>query len=92
MTAQGVLSEKLITAPNGLDLTDFKPCNNAIKMGSPHEENIPIQLVTVGNLVRAKGHEFLISSLAHALSDLDRSIELLIAGVGPEQKRLENLI
>lgn len=49
------------------------------------------RLVFMGRLVREKGADLLINALDRVASELDRPMELVIAGEGSERKRLEKL-
>jgi teichuronic acid biosynthesis glycosyltransferase TuaC len=80
----GVHPEKVRVLRNGVDCDLFHPVDrHAIRLRLGLTGRI---LVSVGNLVRLKGHELII----RALVDL-RSTTLLIVGRGPERSSLEAL-
>ena len=66
---------------NGVDTNMFSP--------SPSQETNPVVL-SVGNLIPAKGHETLLRAVA-ALRGRHPLLRCQIIGVGPERQRLENL-
>jgi teichuronic acid biosynthesis glycosyltransferase TuaC len=67
---------------NGVDPEMFSPCPDA-----PPD---PPVILSVGNLIPIKGHEFLIRAVASLTSEFP-TLRLQIIGSGPEQHRLEEL-
>jgi glycosyltransferase involved in cell wall biosynthesis len=66
---------------NGVDAEMFCPATS--------QENDPIVL-SVGNLIRTKGHETLLRAVTRLREDYPR-LRCQIIGVGPERQRLEHL-
>ena len=84
LSGLGVEPERIRVLRNGVDLDLFRPMDRSIartRLGLTGHV-----LVSVGNLVRLKGHELIIKALA----DLP-STTLLIVGRGPERSSLEAL-
>ena len=80
----GIAPERVRVLRNGVDLDLFRPMEQSI-IRSRLGLSGPV-LLSVGNLVRLKGHDLII----RALADLP-SATLLIVGRGPEQSSLEAL-
>ncbi len=81
----GVADEHVVVLRNGVDLEVFKPPENRDKLRSVlgiHGKTI----LSVGHLIERKGHHLVIEAL-----QLLPNIKLLIAGQGPEKKRLQQL-
>jgi glycosyltransferase involved in cell wall biosynthesis/peptidoglycan/xylan/chitin deacetylase (PgdA/CDA1 family) len=79
MVKIGVPSEKIVIVPNGVDAELFKPMDQAEcrkKLELPLDKKI---VLFVGNLVRVKGVEALVSAFA----DLRVSALLVLVGDGP---------
>lgn len=80
----GAPAEKIRVLRNGVDLEKFRPVDQA---GARRALGVDgLVLASVGHLVERKGHDLVIE----ALRDLPDAT-LLIAGEGPEQRRLEAL-
>lgn len=80
----GVRADHITTLRNGVDLDLFRPGDRESQratLGFHH-----FTLLSVGNLVPVKGHELIIEAMP-MLGD----VRLLLAGSGPEQRKLENL-
>lgn len=90
MRAQGIGGSRRLTLRNGVDLTRFAPepvdqARSGLKLdGEP-------LLLSVGNLVPLKGHDVAIEALA-ILRERQPGVRLVIAGEGPDRRRLEALI
>jgi teichuronic acid biosynthesis glycosyltransferase TuaC len=80
----GIAPAKLTVLRNGVDTGLFRPLDRA-SVRAAHGLRGRV-LISVGNLVPLKGHELVIEALA-----LLPEAQLLIAGEGPEQSRLEEL-
>ena len=81
----GVAEERIEVLRNGVDLDAFSPPGNRDDLRSAlgiHGKTI----LSVGHLVERKGHHLVIEAL-QLMSD----VKLLIAGQGPEHKRLKQL-
>ncbi|NLY50209.1 MAG: glycosyltransferase family 4 protein [Firmicutes bacterium] len=79
----GVPHSKISAIPNGIDIKESQ-VENVNPIGKPY-------ILSMGRLVPIKGMGYLL----HAFSRLDRSswpeLKLMIAGDGPERRRLERL-
>lgn len=85
MIQLGIDGNKVTTLRNGVDLDVFCPGERAaLRQALGIEE---FTLMSVGHLIERKGHDIAIK----ALVDLP-GINLLIAGDGPERKKLEALV
>jgi glycosyltransferase involved in cell wall biosynthesis len=78
LRALGVADERIVTAPNAVDVSIFARVER-----EPHEG--PVRLLAVGRLAREKG----IDVLLRAADGLP--VEIALAGVGPEEGRLRQL-
>lgn len=76
------LSEKARTIYNGVDLNRFAP-RRAANAGTAE-----LNILTVANLIREKGIDFLIRAFAQMRDETSR---LTIVGDGPQQANLKNL-
>lgn len=84
MVQLGVGSERITPLRNGVDLQRFVPMDRAAARRELGLEQFT--LLSVGGLDPRKGHDLTIQALTR-LPD----VKLLIAGNGPERKRLESL-
>jgi teichuronic acid biosynthesis glycosyltransferase TuaC len=80
----GIEASHVRTLRNGVDLETFRPVGRSLIRSRLRLEGQV--LVSVGNLIRLKGHDLII----RALADLP-SATLLIVGRGPERSALERL-
>jgi len=85
MIKLGIDGERITTLRNGVDLGIFCPGDRAALRQALHLENFT--LLSVGHLIERKGHDIPIK----ALPELP-GVNLLIAGEGPERKKLEALV
>jgi phosphatidyl-myo-inositol alpha-mannosyltransferase len=69
--------------PNGIDLEKYKPQKKS-------DKNRIRTILYVGRLEKRKGVEYLIKAFAKGFRD-DETVELIIAGQGPEREKLEEL-
>ena len=72
--------------PEGVDMSVFRDRGR----GRPAKSEVPV-VGTVGRLVESKGHEYFIRA-AHLLAMRGRTGHFVIAGKGPDRKRLQNLV
>lgn len=85
LLAFGVSPAKVVSLRNGVDLEKFHPMDRV-----SIREALGVRgytLITVGHLVPVKGHELIIEAMAR----LPKDVSLLIAGNGPERKKVERL-
>lgn len=81
----GSPEEKLYKLPESLNLVHFPYSPKILK------DNEKIKLLTVGRLVKKKGHEFCIKMLGKLIKKYE-NIEYQIAGDGPTKESLEQLV
>jgi len=87
----GVPKERVSLIPNGFDGELFRPMPKVevrTKLGLPLEKKI---VLTVGNLVPVKGHEYLIRAAEKVVKEKP-NVLFVIVGSGPLRKKLENLV
>jgi glycosyltransferase involved in cell wall biosynthesis len=87
----GVSSKKLHVIPNGYDGQLFKPIpatKAREKLGLPQNKKI---LLSVGNLVDAKGHIYLIDAMSLVLKKR-KDVLLVIVGSGPLKELLQSMV
>jgi len=85
LEAIGVPPERLVVLRNGVDLSLFSPGDRAVLRERLRLSSGPL-LASVGRLVEMKGHDLSIRALK-----LLPDATLVIAGEGPERRRLETL-
>jgi len=86
----GVSANKLHVIRNGVDLNRFAPLSRQDARKELGIFDAPL-LIAVGNLVELKGHALLIEAVA-LLSTTCPTLQLVIAGEGPERERLQSMI
>jgi glycosyltransferase involved in cell wall biosynthesis len=77
-------AERILVLRNGVDTSLFRPVDGSRWRGLA-AGGVPL-LLSVGNLVPLKGHDLVIRALVEL-----KNAHLLIAGGGPEQRKLEAL-
>lgn len=91
---RGVTRGKLVVIPVGIDFNQLKVCSNLeiaetlVKFDLPAREGKTL-LLTVGRLVKRKGHAWFIT---HVFTKLPEHYHYLIAGAGPEQDLIAALV
>ncbi len=76
----GISTDRIVMAPNAVDTTPF----NIKRDSDTSLDNRPLNIVTIGNLHKRKGHKFLVDAFAPVLRSSDKVV-LSIAGEGPER-------
>jgi glycosyltransferase involved in cell wall biosynthesis len=90
MLKLGSASESTRAIGNGVDLKRFSPVDRGVarrRLGIPEDAEV---IVSVGNLVPVKGHQFLIPAIAELASRHPR-IRLYVVGEGYSRSKLEEL-
>lgn len=85
MTQLAMPADRLLTIPNGVDLSLFQIHSQVVARASLGWPSVPT-LLSVGNLVENKGHHIAIEALAGL-----PQFRLVIAGEGPQRGSLETL-
>lgn len=90
---RGISKEKLTVIPIGINFDNLQNSPESIKSKCLSKFNVPRKgvkvLLTVGRLVKRKGHSWFI---AHVFKKLPEHYIYLIAGIGQEQDRIAELI
>jgi glycosyltransferase involved in cell wall biosynthesis len=90
---RGIPNEKLKVIPMGINLYPLDIYSEITKSGIISKFNIPVRgkkiLLTVGRLVKRKGHQWFVANVMTALPD---NYIYLIAGLGPEKKAITSLV
>lgn len=89
MIKLGAEPDKVSTLRNGVNLELFSFSDEQRQIKLRQKLNLPLNkpiIISVGHLIERKGHHLVIEALSH-ISDAI----LLIAGEGPERKKLESL-
>jgi len=87
----GVPKERVSLIPNGFDGDLFRPMPREevrAKLDLPREREI---ILTVGNLVPVKGHEYLIRAAERVVKERP-NVLFVIVGSGPLRRKLESLV
>lgn len=84
LVALGVAEDKITVLRNGVDLERFHPLGRSVLQGK-FRLKTPVWLFA-GHLVSLKGVDIVITALANI-----PDVTLLIAGIGPEERRLRQL-
>ncbi len=93
LISQGVPPDMIITVPTGINLRRFDPARTDLadmraRFGIPREA-FAIGIIAV--LRNAKGHRFLLRAVKQLVPEFPQ-IKLLIAGTGPQEHNIRNLI
>jgi glycosyltransferase involved in cell wall biosynthesis len=86
MTDLGIALDRITVLRNGVDLAVFRPIPPAEARAALGETSGGPLLASVGHLIERKGHHLVIGALPRL-----PGARLLIAGTGPERRRLQNL-
>ncbi len=93
LISQGVPGDKIIAVPTGINLKRFDPARTDLvdmraRFGIARDVFV-IGLIAV--LRKAKGHRFLLQALKRLAPEFPQ-LKLLIAGTGPQEQNIRNLI
>ncbi len=84
----GVKRDKIVTVPNGIDLTAFdRSVDRARKRREFGLAPDDLVAICVGRLVKMKGHSILVEA-AKKVVNQNRKIKFLVVGDGPEREEL----
>ncbi len=90
MISLGASPDKVTTLRNGVDLELFSFSNKQRQLQLRQKLKLPSQqpiIISTGHLIERKGHHLVIEAVSQIPDGL-----LLIAGDGPEKKKLHNLV
>jgi len=93
LISRGISGEKIVAVPTGINLKRFDPARTDLadmraRFGIPREAFV-IGIIAV--LRNAKGHRFLLRAVKQLAPEIPQ-IKLLIAGTGPQEQNIQNLI
>src|SRR5579872_1032935 len=84
-------AERITMITPGVDCTAFRPGDRPEWIARKYELGDSPVVITVGRLVKKKGHETVLRSL-HAVLKRIPDLKYLVVGGGPEETRLRNLV
>jgi len=87
----GVPSNKLCVVSEGVDLKRFKTSIDPSEVIKKHGLKGKKVILTVGRLVKRKGHDMVIKSLPDVLKKVPNAVYVIV-GKGPELENLERLV
>jgi glycosyltransferase involved in cell wall biosynthesis len=93
LISRGISGEKIIAVPTGINLKRFDPARTDLADMRAHF-GIPRDAFVIGIIAvlrNAKGHRFLLRAVKQLVPEFPR-IKLLIAGTGPQEQNIRNLI
>lgn len=93
LISAGVPAERIIAVPTGINLRRFDASRTDLMDMRAHFK-IPRDAFVIGLIAvlrRAKGHRFLLQAVRQLAPEFPR-IKLLIAGTGPQEQNIRNLI
>lgn len=93
LISQGVPGEQIISIPTGINLRRFDPARTDL-VDMRQRFNIPHETFVIGIIAvlrRAKGHRFLLQAVKQLAPEFPQ-LKLLIAGTGPQEQNIRNLI
>ncbi len=93
LISAGVPGEKIIAVPTGIDLKRFDPARTdlADMRARFHLSRDAYVIGLVAVLRKAKGHRFLLQAVKRLVPEFPQ-VKLLIAGTGPQEQNINNLI
>lgn len=77
------VSSKAYVVYNGVDIEKFVPLKH---------ENKKVEIISIGNLIQLKGHDFTIRAIKQLIEEGNRNIHLRIVGRGNKEKELKQLV
>jgi glycosyltransferase involved in cell wall biosynthesis len=89
---RGISKDKIKVIPNGIDLNQYQTSESKENLRSTIEKEYHLDLkrkkvlITVGRLVKRKGHQWFIENV---MPKLDNDIIYLVAGTGEEEKNIK---
>ena len=87
----GVLDEKIHTVAEGIDSQKFSPVDKDDKLASRYALEGKRVILTVGRLVKRKGHDMVIKSLPQVMQKIPEAMYFIV-GTGPEEQNIRELI
>jgi len=87
----GVDHRNTVVIPNGVNLKMFESVENAEEILDRHNLRDKTVLLTVGRLVRRKGHDLVVEAMKILAPKYD-NLAYVIVGEGPEKNSLETLV
>lgn len=93
LISAGVPADQIIAVPTGIDLKRFDPARpDLVDMRARfHLSRDAYVIGLVAVLRKAKGHRFLLQAVKRLAPEFPQ-LKLLIAGTGPQERNIENLI
>jgi glycosyltransferase involved in cell wall biosynthesis len=93
LISAGVPGEKIVAVPTGIDLKRFDPARTdlADMRARFHLSRDAYVIGLVAVLRRAKGHRFLLQAIKRLAPEFPQ-VKLLIAGTGPQEQNIKNLV
>ena len=93
LISAGVPGEKIIAVPTGINLKRFDPARpDLVDMRARF--NLPRDAFVIGLIAvlrKAKGHRFLLQAVKRLAPEFPQ-VKLLIAGTGPQEQNIKNLV
>jgi len=93
LVSQGVPGDKIVSIPTGINLKRFDSARTDLA-NARQRLNIPPEAFVIGIIAvlrRAKGHRFLLQALKRLAPEFPQ-LKLLIAGTGPQEQNIKNLV
>ncbi len=93
LISRGVPGDKIVAVPTGINLKRFDPARTDLA-DMRARFNIPRDAFVIGLIAvlrKAKGHRFLLQALKRLAPEFPQ-LKLLIAGTGPQEQNIRNLI
>ena len=91
LVKEGISVHKLYVAKVGVDLDFFRPDIDPSEIIRKYDLKDRKVILTVGRLVKRKGHDMVIKSLPDVLTHVSNAVYIIV-GEGPELENLKNLV